>query len=183
MKSEPLSNSAVTAYCFVLDKSLNLSEAQLHHVKTQERTLPLSTLGVAWGCWDTKYGKTLICFPSEMSEITQRLLPGAANELMLSNKKKPSSQMLKITLKKCGVGRLWHLQTLFLHSHLNIKYLFMSVFLSSTFILKTRLDLLTCGKNHQLLTSLTSAVPSVLRGMEAGKRGLQKVMYFYEFLL
>ena len=104
-----------------------------------------------------------------MSEITQRLLPGAANELMLSNKKMPTSQMPQVTLKKCGVGRLWHRQTLFLHSHLNIKYLFMSVFLSSTFILKTRLDLLACGKSHQLLTSLTCAVPSVLRGMEAGK--------------
>ena len=100
---------------------------------------------------------------------------------MPSNKKKPSSQMPQVTLKKCGVGRLWHLHTLFLHSHLNIKYLFTSVFLSSTFILKTRLELLACGKSHQLLTLLTSAVSSVLKGIEAGKRGLQKVMYFYEF--
>ena len=89
--------------------------------------------------------------------------------------------MPQVTLKKCGVGRLWHLHTLFLHSHLNIKYLFTSVFLSSTFILKTRLELLACGKSHQLLTLLTSAVSSVLKGIEAGKRGLQKVLYFYEF--
>lgn len=49
-------------------------------------------------------------FSSEMSEITQRLLPGGCQWVNASNKKKPSSQMLKVTLKKCGVGGSWHLQ-------------------------------------------------------------------------
>lgn len=39
------------------------------------------------------------------------------------------------------------LQTLFLHGHLNIKYVFRSVGLSSVFILKARLDLLECGRS------------------------------------
>lgn len=154
----------------------------MHHVKTQERTLPPVYLRVAWGCWDTKYGKTLICFPSEMSEITQRLLPGAANELMLSNKKKPSSHL------KSHPEEMWSGEALasadpISSQSTNIKYLFMSVFLSSTFILKTKLDLLTCGKNHQLLTSLTSAVPSVLRGMEAGKGSCKKSCISVSFAL
>lgn len=48
--------------------------------------------------------------------------------------------MTQTPLKKVNTMRWekrpWHLQTLFLHGHLSMKYMFTSIFLSNTFIFK-----------------------------------------------
>lgn len=72
----------------VLSWASHLASLSLNYIMWEiSSVIPaLPTSRMAWRRCETTYVKTPICFPWETSEVTQRLLPRTASELILSNK-------------------------------------------------------------------------------------------------